>query len=151
VVFLARHFDLALAPQVVEEVGHYELLTLVIASLITFINTCLLSYRTWYALLIFLPLSSYAFFVSSRGRKISSSLRKAVPFLIGSVVCGAILCPQLPVIDYLRFSSSFLDVVAEVPQLNRFRQTDATGSWFAVYYISVVGCVVCAVVHRVHL
>ena len=62
-----------------------------------------------------------------------------------------ILCPQLPVIDYLRFSSSFLDVVAEVPQLDRFRQTDAADSWFAVYYISVIGCVVCAVVNRVHL
>ena len=59
-MILARHLDLAFAPQVLQEVGYYKLLALVTASLITFMNTCLLSYRTWYALLFFPPLSSYA-------------------------------------------------------------------------------------------
>ena len=61
------------------------------------------------------------------------------------------MCPHLTVIDFLLSSSMFLDVVAEIPQLDRVRRTDVTDSWLGVYYISVIGYVVCAVVHRVHL
>lgn len=62
-----------------------------------------------------------------------------------------ILCPHPTVIDYLRSSSTFLDVVAEIPQLDRFRRTDATDSWFGVYYIVVIGYVICVMGYRIHL
>ena len=74
-----------------------------------------------------------------------------VPFIIGSVVLGVGLCPRLTVLDSLRSSSIFLDVVAEIPQLDRFRRTDGTDSWFGVYYVSVIGYVICTVTYRVHL
>ena len=45
-IFLARHFDLALVPQTLEEVDHCELFILAIASLATFTSLCLLLYRT---------------------------------------------------------------------------------------------------------
>ena len=45
----------------------------------------------------------------------------------------------------------FLDIVAEIPQLDCVHQMDAVDGWLGVYYISVIGYVILAVVHRVHL